>query len=126
RTRQPLYLVYGTNHPKGLQVMKDAMWKVDGHDGIGFADPRTRGAPLPGQGMLLWAGPEHPELLELVHQRLQAGPASLDEWREWLLTETARWRPKDAIPAVKALVESGVVSLSPSARLTKASIITLR
>jgi three-Cys-motif partner protein len=39
RTGQPLYLVYGTGHPKGVEVMKDAMWKVDGVDGMGFADP---------------------------------------------------------------------------------------
>jgi three-Cys-motif partner protein len=126
KTGQPLYLVFGSSHPKGVQVMKDAMWRVDGHDGMGFADPRTRGAPLPGQGMLLWAGPEHPELLELVHQRLQSGPASLEDLREWLVTETARWRAKDAEPAVRDLLGRGLVAVNPSGRLTKATTVTLR
>jgi hypothetical protein len=49
RTSQPLYLLYGTGDEKGgVEVMKDAMWEAEGNDGIGFQDPRTQGAPLPG------------------------------------------------------------------------------
>jgi hypothetical protein len=49
RTSQPLYLLYGTGDEKGgVGVMKDAMWEAEGNDGIGFQDPRTQGAPLPG------------------------------------------------------------------------------
>ena len=39
KTGLPLYLVYGTGHPKGIGVMKDAMWDVDDNDGMGFAIP---------------------------------------------------------------------------------------
>ena len=46
--------------------MKDAMWDVDGNDGMGFQDPRTRGAPLAGPADAFWLAPTHPELLELV------------------------------------------------------------
>lgn len=126
KTGQPLFLVYGTKHERGVEVMKDAMWDVDGNDGMGFADPRTRGAPLPGQEMLLWAGPENPELLELVRQRLEAGPVSLAELGHWLLVETARWRVRDAGPAVRNLLDMGGVSVDPVGRLTKASVIRLR
>jgi three-Cys-motif partner protein len=76
KTGLPLYLVYGTGHPKGVEVMKDAMWDVDGNDGMGFADPRTRGATPPGQ-LALFSGAEDPELLELVRQRLEEGPVSV-------------------------------------------------
>jgi three-Cys-motif partner protein len=124
-TGQPLHLVYGTNHPKGVQVMKDAMWKVDGADGMKFADPRTRHAAPPGQ-LTLWSGPEHSELEELVRQCLADGPASLDHVRNWLLTETARWRTKDAAPVIQELRDTGQVTVSPGGRLTKDSIITLR
>jgi three-Cys-motif partner protein len=48
-TGQPLYLVYGTGHPAGLRVMKDAMWNVDTDDGMRFADPRAREGQVPGQ-----------------------------------------------------------------------------
>ena len=55
-TGQPLYLVFGTKHRRGVEVMKDAMWEVDGNDGMGFADPRTRGGQLADQPTLLWGG----------------------------------------------------------------------
>jgi three-Cys-motif partner protein len=126
RTGHPLYLVYGTKHDKGVEVMKDAMWKVDSNDGIGFADPRTRGAPLPGQQPLLWGGPEHPELLELTQQRLEDGPVSLADLGHWLLVETARWRAKDARPAVRDLLDMGAVSTEPPGKLTRDSVIRLR
>ena len=93
KTGQPLYLVYGTTHHKGVEVMKDAMWKVDGNGGMSFADPRTRGAQPPGQLDLFGSGTAgDPELLELVSQRLQDGAATVDQLRDWLLRETARWR----------------------------------
>ena len=126
KTGLPLYLVYGTNSDRGVVVMKDAMWKVDANDGIGFADPRTRGAPLPGQQTLLWGGPDHPELLELVQQRLEDGPVSLEELKRWLLFETARWRAKDASTAVRELLDMGTVSVEPSGKLARDSLITLR
>lgn len=126
KTGLPLYLVYGTKHPKGVEVMKDAMWEVDGNDGMGFADPRTRGAPLPGQEMLLWGGPKNPELLELVRQRLEEGPVSLGDLGHWLLVETARWRAKDAKPAVQDLLDMGSASVDAARRLTKDSVIRLR
>ena len=125
RTGQPLYLVYGTGHQKGVEVMKDAMWDVDGNDGMGFADPRTRGAPPPGQ-LMFFAGTGNPELLELVRQRLEAGPVTLADLGQWLLVETARWRAKDARPAARDLQDAGEVSVSPSGRLAAASTIRLR
>lgn len=125
KTGQPLYLVYGTGHERGIEVMKDAMWKVDGNNGMGFQDPRTRGAPLSGQQML-FAGPDDPELLELVMQRLAVGPVSLEQLGRWLLVETARWRSTDARHAIASLQGDGQISISPAARLTKSSVIRLR
>jgi three-Cys-motif partner protein len=127
RTGQPLYLVFGTGHEKGVQVMKDAMWDVDGSQGMHFRDPRTRGAVGLGQ-QTIWqgAGLADPELHELVRQRLAAGPASLEELGQWLLLETARWRARDAKVAVKDLQNDGAVSVQPPGRLLRASVITLR
>ena len=104
--RQPLYLVYGTGHQKGVEVMKDAMWEVDGNDGMGFADPRTRGAPPPGQ-LMFFSGTKDPELLELVRQRMEIGQVSLADLGHWLLVETARWRAKDARAAVRWMHQAG-------------------
>jgi hypothetical protein len=48
-TGLPLYLVYGTGHENGVQVLKDAMWDVDDNNGTSFRDPRPRGGQLEGQ-----------------------------------------------------------------------------
>lgn len=125
RTGQPLYLVYGTGHPTGVGAMKDAMWKVDDNDGMGFKDPRTRGAQLPGQGML-FSGGHDPELLELVKQRLEKGAVPLEQLGHWLLEETARWRAKDARHAVRILQQDMLITVSPPGRLTSTSVIRLR
>jgi hypothetical protein len=126
RTGQPLYLVFGTGHEKGVQVMKDAMWDVDGSQGMHFRDPRTRGAVGPGQ-QTIWQGFgfADPELLELVRQRLASGRASLEELGQWLLLETARWRARDAKVAIKDLQNDGAISIQPPGRLLRASVISL-
>jgi three-Cys-motif partner protein len=125
KTGQPLYLVYGTGHDKGVEAMKDAMWEVDGSDGMGFRDPRTRSAVPVGQ-LALFGGGEDPELLELVMQRLATGPVSFDHLGHWLLVDTARWLPKHARKAVEALENDGQISVSPPGRLTRTSVIRRR
>jgi three-Cys-motif partner protein len=126
-TGQPLYLVFGTGHEKGVEVMKEAMWKVDGNDGMGFRDPRTRGGQVEDQ-MTLWSGSATPqdELLDLVTQRLEAGPVTVEELGGWLLTETARWRRPDAAKAVRQLLGEGKVTVRPAGRITKATTVMLR
>jgi three-Cys-motif partner protein len=126
RTGLPLYLVFGTGSEKGVQVMKDAMWRVDGSQGMHFRDPRTRGAVGPGQ-QTLWqgAGLAEPELIELVRQRLASGQVSLEELGQWLLLETAR-RASDARVAVKELQNDAAVAVPPLGRFLQTSVITLR
>ncbi len=126
-TGQPLYLVFGTGHEKGVEVMKEAMWKVDGNDGMGFRDPCTRGGQVVGQGTL-WSGAAMPqdELLDLVTQRLEAGPVTVEELGSWLLTETARWRRPDGARATRQLFGEGKVTVRPAGRITRATTVTLR
>ena len=56
RNRTAYYLMYGTRHHKGLQVMKDAMWAVDPISGARFAgfagDQQMLFAPEPELGPL--------------------------------------------------------------------------
>lgn len=126
KTGQPLYLVYGTKHRKGVQVMKDAMWNVDDLDGMSFRDPRTRGAEVGGQ-LDLFGGTDsaNPELLELITQRLSDGPATVEALRDWLLFETARWREQHAAPAVRYLLAKGAASVAPEGRISKTSVVRL-
>jgi three-Cys-motif partner protein len=126
RTGQPLYLVYGTRHPKGVEVMKEAMWGVDGSDGMQFRDPRTRNAVPLGQGTL-WSGGDvpDPELLTLVNFRLAKGPATVESLGSWLLQETSRWRAQDAIKAARYLSTEGLLVSRPEGRLTRSSVVKL-
>ena len=128
RTGHPLYLVFGTGHPKGVEVMKEAMWDVDGSDGMSFRDPRTRGWVPPDQQSLFdMPGVVQPELLELVHQRLtESKSVSLEELGRWLLLETARWRTRDARPAVQELLTAGSIAVHPPGRVINASLISVR
>ena len=126
-TGQPLYLVFGTKHEKGVEVMKEAMWEVDGNDGMSFRDPRTRGGQLPDQ-LTLWSGSGMPqdELIDLVTQRLEAGQVTVEELGSWLLTETARWRRPDAAKAIRQLLPEHRVRVNPPGRITRASTVKLR
>jgi hypothetical protein len=107
--------------------MKEAMWKVDGNDGMSFRDPRTRGGQLPGQ-ITLWSASDTPqdELLDLVTQRLETAAVTLAELGDWLLTDTARWRKPDAAKAVRHLLEDGHVTLNQPGRLKAETVVRLR
>jgi hypothetical protein len=126
RTGQPLHLVYGTRHPKGVEVMKEAMWTVDRSDGMSFKDPRCRGAVPIGQGTFWETEVIDPELVTLVQDRLKRGPTTVGDLGQWLLTETSQWRAKDAAKAVQHLRDEHLVSVSPPGRITKASAVSLR
>lgn len=126
-TGQPLYLVHGTKHVAGVEVMKDAMWTVDPEAGTLFRDPRTHGAESVGQLDLFGSGGGvHPELRELIQQRLADGAITVEQLRDWLVRETARWLGKHANAAVKAMCDEGVVHVEPTGQISKRSVIRLR
>lgn len=129
-TGQPLYLVYGTCHPKGLAAMKAAMWGVDGHDGLRFSDPRLRSTPAPDQESLFQddSGVVYLELVELARQQLALGPLTGAQLGDWLLCETSRWRGlTDALRAARLLRDESAVILEPAhGRITRNTLITLR
>lgn len=115
----PLYLVYGTGHPRGVEVFKDAMWTVDKHDGMRFNDPRTSASKVAEIERfhgnlfdLLDGEPDDApdkELRALILEHLADGPATLEEIKNWVLLETAYWRKSDAKPAVAFLIDQGLV-----------------
>lgn len=131
RTGQPLDLVFGTGHSRAVEAFKDSMWNVDGQNGMRFSDPRTsvakKVAMAAGQLSLL-DDPDAPdaELLGFVADSLEEGPKSLDQVRDYLLRETARWLPKHARVAVQYLIDQGKVAQEPvRGRLTKSSVLRL-
>ncbi|MFI5808428.1 three-Cys-motif partner protein TcmP [Streptomyces sp. NPDC051561] len=125
RTGKPLYLVFGTGHKKGVEVMKAAMWKVDRSSGLSFKDPRCRGGVPMGQQSFFESDAIDPELLALVEQRLKNGGTTLEQLGQWLLLETSQWRASDAAKALKELKDNGRIVLPPG-RLNRSSPVSLR
>jgi hypothetical protein len=76
----------------------------------------------------LFEDPDAPdaELLGFVADSLEAGPKTLEQVRDFLLRETARWLPRHAKDAVQYLLDNGRLSREPaSGRLTRASVLRL-
>lgn len=107
---QPLYLVFGTSHPRGLSKMKDSLWEVDRAEGVGFRDPRDEQAetlfdmdePLLG-----------PLTRALEHKLRQSPPTRVEDLRNYALFETV-YRPEHVIRSLKPLLDRG--SSSPMDR----------
>ena len=97
------------------------MWNMDASDGMRFSDPGTTVAKQDAMRAMqptLFDDPDapDPELLGFVVDRLEVGPATVEEVRDYLLRETARWLPKHARPAAAYLVKEGRVSREPASR----------
>jgi hypothetical protein len=87
-------LIYGTRNLKGMQVMKDAMWKVDPGGGITFSDR------LAGQEVLFsGAGVD---LVPLRQALLKKFPARRSTSERRSATAAASGRPRSVLPSQAA------------------------
>jgi hypothetical protein len=80
-----LLLVFGTGNSRGMEKMKDAMWRVDPVTGSRFRDPRD-----PNQ-MQLDLSESDPNLALLSQQilvELESGPKSMEALQNFALLET--------------------------------------
>ena len=82
--RTEYFLIFGTHHPKGLEAMKRAMWKVDGAGRFQFRD-----ATNPNQKTLFAVEPDYPQLRQLVIERFSGGEHSIDAVESFVNEETA-------------------------------------
>lgn len=105
--KNELHLVFASNHPTGLAKMKEAMWKVDKHQGFRFRDPRD-----PHQ--LAFYFEERPELGPLrraLLSKLKEGPAEVSKLRDLALRETV-YRDVHAGMVLKELFRAGTIESS--------------
>ena len=115
------YLIYGTGHPRGLEKMKESMWKIDPVRGIRFRDPSD-----PEQGVLD-LGQSQPDLSPLKRQlrKLLAGNQpnglTLEELRQYALRQTA-FRPPHATRAVRQMIAAGDLRRDPVAGQLSGSV----
>lgn len=111
RRGDPLYLVFGTNHPRGFEVMKDALWQVDRSFGIGFRDPRDQ----QDEGLFELDEPQLGPLGRLLLPQIKkAGPRGLrvHELKDYVQFETV-FRFQQIIRTIAMLREERKVETSP-------------
>jgi three-Cys-motif partner protein len=105
-----LYLVFGTNHKRGLQKMKEAMWEVDDVYGTGYRDPRD-----PNQETLqIEVEPQTAPLRRLLLAHLATLPerqATLNDLRSFALFRTV-YKESQARQVVFDMLEEDDVVLA--------------
>jgi three-Cys-motif partner protein len=93
------YLLHGTRHPKGVELMKDAMWSVDPGGGNTFSDR------LAGENVLFMIDPDLTRLRKelLRHFAGQHGVAVPDiEWYTLLHTPYRKKHVRDTLKPMEA------------------------
>lgn len=79
-------LVYATRHRKGMEVMKEAMWKVDPTGSFSFFDSTA------GMQTLLGSAPDLTALAKAIHGGFAARSATVEEVEIFVYTETPNKR----------------------------------
>lgn len=77
------YLFFGTNSERGLQRMKDAMWRVDPHGGTRFRDTTTVDHPV-----LFEQDPDFGRLLEMLRDHFGTRWFTIEQAETFTLRET--------------------------------------
>jgi hypothetical protein len=117
-----LFLMFGTTSERGLHRMKDAMWKVDPHNGVRYRDPRDPGQMLLDLEIEPNTGPLERGILGHLGE---AGPRTVDQLRRYALLQTV-YRPEHVLGVVRGLLQQERVRRSPAhGQLNAASSIEL-
>lgn len=82
RGRTAYYLMYGTRHPKGLEVMKDAMWALDPVAGQRFSGTTA------GQPVLFQLEPDLGPLCRAIVENFAGKDVAIDEVERFVVEET--------------------------------------
>jgi three-Cys-motif partner protein len=105
---EALYLVFGTNHRRGLEKMKDALWEVDRVYGVGFRDPRDEQS----EALFELTDPDLAPLARLLLTRIQASGSAgirIHDLREFALFETV-FRPEHVIRTLRPMRERSLIA----------------
>lgn len=97
RNTTDYFLFFGTNHPSGLRVMKDAMWAVDPSGTYQFSDVTDQN-----QLLLFQPEPDYSLLKGMLHARFDGETVSIEEIDRYVLEETpfrvAGYKEKVLVP----------------------------
>ncbi len=115
RRGEPLYLVFGTNHPRGVEKMKDTLWEVDPVQGVGFRDPRDEQHETLFDVTEPLLAPLSRLLVPVIERGGEDGVAVKD-LRDFALRETV-YRPQHVSPALQPMLENGTIRSDPVHRI---------
>uniref|UniRef100_UPI003F587734 three-Cys-motif partner protein TcmP n=1 Tax=Mycolicibacterium neoaurum TaxID=1795 RepID=UPI003F587734 len=102
RRGDSLYLIFATNHRRGVEKMKDSLWEVDRAYGVGFRDPRDEQL----EALFEFDDPQLAPLTRLLKKRLEVTRQErVTALRDYVLFDTV-FRPEHVIRALRPLVES--------------------
>jgi three-Cys-motif partner protein len=104
RGRTAYYLVFGTRYPKGLEVMKDAMWALDPVTGARFAG--LAGA----QQMLFAAEVDIAPLRTAILQRFAGQLVSVDQIEQFVIEDTDYKTTHYKKAVLRDLEDRGIIS----------------
>ncbi len=82
KNRTAYFLIFGTRHKKGLQVMKNEMWKIDPEKGT-----RSPGSTK-GQPVLFKLEPDYAELRKMLLERFSSAKAPIKQLIDFTIEET--------------------------------------
>ncbi|MFF6954945.1 three-Cys-motif partner protein TcmP [Streptomyces sp. NPDC008317] len=105
-----LYLIFGTRHERGLEKMKDAMWKVDTSYGVRYRDPKDTQQ----QTLELEFEPDTAPLRRILHDFIATSPSgrTVPELQRYALLETV-YRPAQVIALVRQMRDDGTLTAEP-------------
>jgi len=83
RNATKYFLFYGTNHKRGLQRMKEAMWKVDGSGSYTFSDTTDRN-----QTVMFETNPDYNHLKKLIITEFSGKKVRIEEVEDYVLCKT--------------------------------------
>lgn len=117
---ESLYLIFGTNHRRGLEKMKQSVWEVDQMQGMGFRDPKDEFE----ETLFDLTDPQLGPLERMLIARLTGGERiRVESLREWALFSTV-YREQHVIPTLIRLREKGRVTCD-RVRIERAAFVSL-
>jgi hypothetical protein len=109
------FLFFATNNLRGLEKMKDAMWKVDGTGSFQFSDH----VDARGLMSLFGADPNLAPLRDAIRKKFKGQQVRIESLRDWVIAET-EFLPKHLkvpiLAPMEAAGELSVVSPAPKRR----------
>ena len=105
--RTEYFLVFASHHPEGLNVVKQAMWKVDPSGQFQFSDFTD-----PTQPTLFQLDPDYRQLRTLILERFKASMTSIEEVEAFVIAETGFLTTHVRKPVLQPLEDEGAIELT--------------